>query len=83
MENHGENRAPNICILYVYLLWHRKFTGYFVNHFDTCTFTFARQKSALQIKQRKSNFDIDKTFRALKMIAWTFSSHHIEKMTEC
>ena len=79
MENHGENRAPNICILYVYLLWHRKFTGYIVNHFDTCTFTFARQKSALQIKQRKSSFDIDKTFRALKMIAWTFSSHHIEK----
>ena len=28
---------------------------------------------------KKFNFDIDKTFRALKMIAWPFSSHHIEK----
>ena len=28
---------------------------------------------------KKFNFDIDETFRALKMIAWSFSSHHIEK----
>ena len=24
------------------------------------------------------NFDIDKTFRALKIIAWPFSTHHAE-----
>ena len=27
---------------------------------------------------QKSNFDIDKTFRALKIIAWPFSAHHAE-----
>ena len=37
------------------------------------------QKSTLWIKQKKTNFDINKTFRVLKMIAWSFSSHHIEK----
>ena len=29
-------------------------------------------------KKKKKN-DIDKTFRALKMIAWSFSAHPIEK----
>ena len=28
---------------------------------------------------KETNFDIGKTFRALKMIARSFSSHHIEK----
>ena len=32
-----------------------------------------------ELSKKKSNFDIDKTFRALKMIALWFSSHHIEK----
>ena len=33
----------------------------------------------LRDKSQKSNIDIDKIFRVLKMIAWSFSSHHIEK----
>ena len=64
---------------HVYLLRDIKFTGYVANHFDTRKLTFARQKSTLWIKQKKSNFDIDKTFRALKMITWSFSAHHTEK----
>ena len=32
-----------------------------------------------QAKKKKSNFDIDKTFKALKMIAWLFSTLHVEK----
>ena len=64
---------------YVYLLRDIKFTGYVVNHFGTCKLTFARQNSTLCIKQKKSNFDIDKTFRALKMITWSFSAHHTGK----
>ena len=28
---------------------------------------------------KKSNFDKDKTLTALKMVAWSFSSLHIEK----
>ena len=30
-------------------------------------------------KKKKKKNDIDKTFRALKMIAWSFSAHPIEK----
>ena len=29
--------------------------------------------------EKKSNFNIEKSFRALQMIVWSFSSHHIEK----
>ena len=58
---------------------YKTFTGYVANHFDTPKFIFLRQKPTLWFMQRKSNFDIDKTFRALKMIAWSLSSHHIEK----
>ena len=64
---------------HVYLLRDIKFTGYVVNHFDTRKLPFARQKSIIWIKQKKSNFDIDKAFRALKMITWSFSAHHTEK----
>ena len=42
---------------------------YIANHFVTHKLTFARQKSTVWIKQKKSNFDIDETFRALK---WLF-----------
>ena len=64
---------------HVYLLRDIKLTGYVANHFDNRNFTFAKQKSALWIKQKKSNFDIDKRSRALKMIALSFLFHHIEK----
>ena len=62
---------------HVYLLQDIKFTGYVANHFDTRKFTtlWIKQK---QKKKKKKN-DIDKTFRALKMIAWSFSAHPIEK----
>ena len=33
----------------------------------------------MNYKRKKSNFDIDKTFGALKMITWLFSVHHTEK----
>ena len=55
---------------YMYLLRDTKFTGYVANHFDTRKLTFARQKSTLWIKQKKSNLDIDTIFRALKVITW-------------
>ena len=55
-----------------------KFTGYVANHFDTLKLTFMRQKSTLSIKQKNSNFDKDKTFRALKMITWSYSAHQTE-----
>ena len=58
---------------------YKTFTGYVANHFGTRKFIFLRQRSTLRFMQRKSNFDIDKTFRALKMIACSFSSHHIVK----
>ena len=38
-----------------------------------------RQPYKLSKKKKKSNLDIDKTFRALKMIVCSFSSHPIEK----
>ena len=63
---------------HVYLLWNIKFTGYIAIHFDTHKFTFAWQKSTFY-ELNKTNFDIDKTFRVLKIIAWLFSSYHIEK----
>ena len=50
MENHGENRAPNIYILSVYLLRDLEFAGYVANYFDTCKLTFAKQKSTIWIK---------------------------------
>ena len=59
---------------YMRLLWDMKFTGYIANYFDTCIFTFVRQKSILWITQKKSNFDIDKISGALKMIACRFHS---------
>ena len=46
-----------------------------MNHFDTRKLTFARQKSTLWIKQKKSNFDI----QSFKVIIWLFSAHHTEK----
>ena len=67
---------------HLHLLQDMAFTGYVANHFETRKFKFARQKSALRIKQKKkkkSSFDKDKAFRALKMIPWSFSSHHIER----
>ena len=52
-----------MCIYYrIYNLW----DTFVVNHFDNHKLTFARQKSTLLIKQKKSNFDVDETFRALK-----------------
>ena len=78
-KNHGENSAPNISILSGVSLWDIKFTGYVANYFDTCKLTFARQKSITWIKQKNSNFDLDKTVRALKVITWSFSGHHTEK----
>ena len=30
------------------------------------------------MKTQKSNFGIDKTFRALGMVAWRFSAHHVD-----
>ena len=53
--------------------------GYVANHFDTRTLTFARQKSTLWIKQKKSNFDTEKTFIDLKVITWWFSAYHTDK----
>ena len=79
MENFGENRAlhikQNICILGYkgYKLTGYKCRGYVVNHVDTRKLTFVRQKSTKS--QKKSNFYINKTFRALKIIAWSISSH--------
>ena len=32
-----------------------------------------------QLSKKNQIFDINKTFRALKMVAWLFSVHHIEK----
>ena len=67
-------RVPNISILSCVFIM-----GYVVNHFDTHKLTFARQKSTLWIKQKKLNFDIDKTFRALKVITWWFLAHNTDK----
>ena len=64
---------------HVYLLRDIKFLGHVTNYFDTRTFTFVTQKPTLWIERKKSNFDIDETFRALKMIAQSFSFHGIEK----
>ena len=41
-------------------------------YINICKLTFAKLKSKL-------NLDIDKIFRAFKMIPWSFSSHHNEK----
>ena len=77
-EYHGENKAPNISISScVFITGYKNlWVTYVVNHFDTCKLTFVRQKSTLWIKQKKSNFDIDETFRALKVTTWLFSAHH-------
>ena len=63
---------------HVYLLRDIKFTGYVANHFDTSKLTFVTKKLILRIKYKKSNFDIDKTFRALQVITWSFSAYHTE-----
>ena len=52
---------------------------YIIMYINICKLTFARQKSTLWFKQKKSKLDIDKTFRALKVIAWSFSYHRISK----
>ena len=54
----------------MYLLRDTKFTGYVGNHFDTRKLTFAKQKSTLRVEQKKSNFDTDTIFRALKVATW-------------
>ena len=64
---------------HVYLLRDIKFTGYVANHFDTRKLTFAWQKWTLRIKQKNSNFDINKTFKASKMITWSLLAHHTKK----
>ena len=38
---------------HLHLLQDMAFTGYVANHFETRKFKFARQKSALRIKQKK------------------------------
>ena len=48
MENHGENRAPNICILSCVFITGYKIAGYVANLSDTRKFTFVRQKSTLR-----------------------------------
>ena len=55
---------------HMYLLRDTKFTGYVENHFDTRKLTFVKEQSTLRIKQKKSNFDTDTTFRALKVATW-------------
>ena len=63
---------------HVYLLREMKFTDTFWTTLTRVNFHL-RGKSQPYELSKKSNFDIDKTFRALKMIAWSFSSHHTEK----
>ena len=75
MENYGENRALNI-YCHVYLLRDIIFTGYVPNHCHTRKFIFASQRQTLWIKQKKIKFWHKK---ALKMIALSSSSHHIQK----
>ena len=75
IHNHSSTASWRIMVK----IERQTFVYYNVNQFDTHKFTFARQKSTLWIKQKKSNFDINKTLRALKMIAWSFLPHHIEK----
>ena len=72
MENHGKNRTPNIFILSCVFITGYKIYRVRCEQLWHSKILFARQKST-------SNFDIDKTFRALKMIALSFSSYQIEK----
>ena len=81
MENYGKNRTPNIGILSCVFITGYKIYRVRCEQLWHSKSLFARQKSTLWIKQKKNkpNFDIDKTFRALKMIALSFSSYQIEK----
>ena len=63
----------------VYSLQDIEFAGYVANHFG-----LTQKATIYKIKLHiKSNFDIDKTFIALKVkvkvIAWPFLAHHIKK----
>ena len=72
--------AKYLYIMYyhVHLLRDIKFAGYFANDFDTCKLPFASKKATFWLSlTKKSNFGIDKTFKALKMVAWQISAHHI------
>ena len=80
MENHGENRAPTFVYQQVHLLRHIKITGYLWTTLTVVNYHFQGKSQPYELSDKeKTNFDIDKTFRALKMIAWSFSTHHIEK----
>lgn len=54
MENHGKNRALNICYhvihYHAYLLQDIEFAGYLANDFDTRKLAFVRQNSTIRIR---------------------------------
>ena len=69
-----EIEPQTLLYYHVYLLWDIKFTVYIANNFDTRKLTFAREKSTLWIKQKKSNFNIDKNSEL-----WKWLLGHTEK----
>ena len=49
------------------------------NHLDTRKITFWGKSQPYELSLiQKLNFGIDKTFRALKIVAWPFSTHHVD-----
>ena len=55
-----------------------KFAGYVANHLDTHKLTFVRQKPTLWINLDTKIKFWHKIFQALKMVAWPFSTHHVD-----
>ena len=53
MENHGENKVPNICILScIYYGIYLKFTGYVANHFDTHKFHLRGKSQPYELSKK-------------------------------
>ena len=49
------------------------------NHLDTRKITFWGKSQPYELSLiQKLNFGIDKTFRALKIVAWPFSTQHVD-----
>ena len=65
MANHGENRAPNICILSCVFI-----TGYKI--YRIRWLTFVRQKSTSWLRQKKSNFELEKASKHWKWLLGRF-----------
>ena len=83
MENRNGSRAPNIYLLSWAFITGRNIGRILCEPLGHMQINICEAKDLMITRitldmKKKKKISIDKTFRALKMVAWLFSAHHLD-----